>query len=69
MSKAKYNPENADSSEDRTVLRERARDQIIVLRNTAIAELERRGYEVRGKTTSQIRKILRRRPTKLPFTA
>jgi hypothetical protein len=34
------------------------------LRNQAIAELERRGYDVRGKTPAQIREILRRRPTK-----
>ena len=34
------------------------------LKRQAIAELERRGYEVRGKTPAQIRQILRRRPTK-----
>ena len=34
------------------------------LRREAIAELERRGYDVRGKTTAQIREMLRRRPTK-----
>jgi hypothetical protein len=34
------------------------------LRSQAIAELERRGYDVRGKTPAQIREILRRRPTK-----
>jgi hypothetical protein len=34
------------------------------LRSEAIAELERRGYDVRGKTPAQIRQILRRRPTK-----
>jgi hypothetical protein len=33
------------------------------LRSQAIAELERRGYDVRGKTPAQIREILRRRPT------
>jgi hypothetical protein len=32
------------------------------LRNGAIAELERRGYDVRGKTPAQIRKMLRARP-------
>ena len=29
------------------------------LKNDAIAELERRGYDVRGKTPAQIRKLLR----------
>jgi hypothetical protein len=32
------------------------------LKNEAIAELERRGYDVRGKTPAQIRQILRARP-------
>jgi hypothetical protein len=36
------------------------------LKSTAIAALERQGYEVRGKTTTQIRRILRRHPTKPP---
>ena len=34
------------------------------LKGEAFAELERRGYEVRGKTPAQIKQILRRRPTK-----
>jgi hypothetical protein len=34
------------------------------LKREAIAELERRGYEVRGKTPAQIRRALRRRPKK-----
>jgi hypothetical protein len=34
------------------------------LKSEAIAELERRGYDVRGKTPAQIKQILRRRPTK-----
>jgi len=34
------------------------------LKHAALAELERRGYEVRGKTPSQIREILKRRPKK-----
>jgi len=34
------------------------------LKSEAFAELERRGYEVRGKTPAQIKQILRRRPTK-----
>jgi hypothetical protein len=40
------------------------REMLEELKNEAIAELERRGYEVRGKTPGQIRQILRRRPTK-----
>ena len=35
------------------------------LRSEAIAELERRGYDVRGKTPAQIRKMLRPQTTKL----
>ncbi len=31
------------------------------LRNEAIAEFERRGFDVRGKTPAQIRKLLRKR--------
>ncbi len=34
------------------------------LRNEAIAELERRGYDVRGKTPAEIRKLLSRRKNK-----
>ena len=34
------------------------------LRREAIAELERRGYGIRGKTPAQIRQILRRSPKK-----
>ena len=34
------------------------------LKSAAIAQLERRGYDVRGKTPAQIRQILKRRPTK-----
>ena len=32
------------------------------LKKEAIAELERRGYDVRGRTPAQIRQMLRRRP-------
>ena len=32
------------------------------LRREAIAELERRGYDVRGKTPAQIRQMLKTRP-------
>jgi len=43
------------------VLRKKALEE---LKSAAFAELERRGYEVRGKTPAQIRLILKRRPTK-----
>ena len=33
------------------------------LKAMALTELENRGYAVRGKTTSQIREVLRRKPT------
>ncbi len=39
------------------------------LRNEAIAELERRGYDVHGKTLAQIRKMLRPHTTKLNSNA
>jgi hypothetical protein len=51
-------------SDDRAVLRKKLEDDLASLKRSAIAELEHRGYEVRGKTTSQIRQILKRRPTK-----
>jgi hypothetical protein len=34
------------------------------LKSAAIAQLERRGYDIRGKTPAQIRQLLKRRPTK-----
>jgi hypothetical protein len=46
--------------DDRAVLRKR--EQLAELKSAAIAELERRGYEVRGKTPGQIKQILKRRP-------
>lgn len=39
------------------------RKDIAELREEALTRLERRGYDVRGKTPGQIRQILRRRPT------
>lgn len=47
----------------RAALRRVKKNELAVLKDLAIAALERRGYEVRGKTTSQIREILRRQPT------
>ncbi len=37
-------------------------------RNEAIAQLERRGYDVRGKTPAEIRKLLSRRKNKVVKT-
>jgi hypothetical protein len=39
-------------------------DELIRLGEAAVAELERRGYVVRGKTATQIKKILRFPPPK-----
>jgi hypothetical protein len=49
---------------DRANLRKKTREKLAELKSAAIAEFERRGYEVRGKTPAQIRQILKRRPTK-----
>ncbi len=53
--------------DERALLRKKMHDEFADLKRSAIAELERRGYEVRGKTTFQIRQILKRRPTKSPL--
>jgi len=44
------------------VQRDKLRDELASLREEAIANLERRGYEVRGKTPAKIRSALKRRP-------
>jgi hypothetical protein len=51
-------------SDDRAALRKRKHEKLVSLKNIAITALEQRGYEVRGKTTSQIREALRHHPTK-----
>ena len=48
----------------RTGERRNKREELAKLKHAALAELERRGYEVRGKTPAQIREILKRRPKK-----
>jgi hypothetical protein len=40
------------------------REELAALKDEALAKLERRGYEVRGKTPAQIRKVLKQRPKK-----
>ena len=55
--------------DDRITLRKKRREKYVELKMAALAELERRGFEVRGKTPGQIRKILKRppkRPTNAP---
>ncbi|MDI1344338.1 MAG: hypothetical protein PSV22_09610 [Pseudolabrys sp.] len=47
----------------RAATRRVKKKELAVLKDLAITALERRGYEVRGKTTSQIREILRHHPT------
>jgi hypothetical protein len=50
--------------DDRARRRTKMRDKLAELKNAALAELECRGYDVRGKTPAQIRQILKRRPSK-----
>jgi hypothetical protein len=49
---------------DHTSERKNKLEELAKLKHAALAELERRGYEVRGKTPGQIRKMLKRRPKK-----
>ena len=50
--------------DDRATQRKKMREQLANLRSAAMAELERRGYDVGGKTPAQIRQILKRGPSK-----
>jgi hypothetical protein len=50
--------------EDRAIRPNKMPEELAELKRAAIAELERRGYDVRGKTPAQIRQILKRRPLK-----
>jgi hypothetical protein len=51
-------------AEDRIARRNKLRETLAELRNTALAELEHRGYEVRGKTPGEIQKLLKSRRAK-----
>ena len=51
-------------TDDRLIRRTEMRERLMELRSAAIAELERRGYDVRGKTPAQIRRALKLRPFK-----
>ena len=55
-------------SDERVAMRPAKLAVLARLKETAMAALERRGYDVRGKTTSQIREIMRHHPTR-PKTA
>jgi len=50
---------------DRVKERKDKFEQLAKLKQAALAELARRGYEVRGKTPAQIRQMLKRRPKKV----
>ena len=54
--------------EARATLRRLKRLELDELKDAALTALERRGYDVRGKTTSQIRELMRHHPTR-PKTA
>ena len=51
-------------SDNRIAARRHKIEELAKLKSAALAELERRGYEVRGKTPAQIREMLKRRPKK-----
>jgi hypothetical protein len=51
--------------DDRVAQRNKFIETLAQLRSTALAKLERRGYDVRGKTPAQIRRLLRGRPSTL----
>jgi len=48
----------------RTGERKNKLEELAKLKHEALTKLERRGYEVRGKTPAQIREMLKRRPKK-----
>jgi hypothetical protein len=49
---------------NRTGERKNKLEELAKLKHAALTELERQGYEVRGKTPAQIREMLNRRPKK-----
>jgi hypothetical protein len=50
--------------DDRAVRRKELREKLAEIKSAALAELESRGYDVRGKTSAQIRLMLKRRPSR-----
>ncbi len=61
-----YGNEGPLMPERRAALRKLKHEKLVDLKDVAITALEHRGYEVRGKTTAQIRQILRKHPTRPP---
>ena len=61
MISTKHSQATADSA----IRRQKMREKFAEIKSAAIADLERRGYDVRGKTPAEIRQIIKRRPTKL----
>jgi hypothetical protein len=57
------NEQNRQILNQRAALRTKKQEELAGLKSSAIDALEQRGYEVRGKTTAQIRLILKRHPT------
>jgi hypothetical protein len=55
-------PQPSFRNEGRLEERQKFKESLAKLRELALAELERQGYDVRGKTPGQINKLLRRRP-------
>lgn len=51
-------------ADDRVIRRKELSVMIAELKKAALADLESRGYAVRGKTPAQIRQMLKRRPSK-----
>jgi hypothetical protein len=49
---------------NRSVERKNKSEELAKIKDAALTALERRGYEVRGKTPAQIREMLKRRPKK-----
>jgi hypothetical protein len=50
--------------DDQAAHRAKLREELADLKKAALARLECRGYDVRGKTPAQLRRILKRRPIK-----
>jgi hypothetical protein len=51
-------------NEDRLKEHQKFEENLAKLRELALAELERQGHDIRGKTPGQIRELIRRRPRK-----
>jgi len=49
---------------DATEIKKQKQLACAAMKQAALTALERRGYDVRGKTTTQIQRVLRRRPTR-----